>query len=244
VRPTRQVGASPRAGDDPRGHDHAAAPPAGRSPGRRGVVVSEAMLAPSDRGPARLPSLVSGALLLASLALSACAMAPAQRPSSASPGAPAASPAPPPEPEPEPRSLGEAQAQLDRAVRELQAIDGSSKQLEREGDRTLDKAPPAPSPERPPSPAGAGAHPTAPDDATSTKKPAAQGGSTADTPKATAATESPCAHACRAFQSLHRAVAAVCRLAGDPSEECEKAREKETRVTARVASCGCAGQAP
>jgi hypothetical protein len=202
-------------------------------------VVSRAMLSGSDRGRGRLRLVLSVAVCSLLVGLSACAAAPMSAPTappSQSPEAPAAKAAE----APAPTSLSEAQAQIDQAIRELQGSGGAEKKADRP-DLSRDKSPPAPPPE--PSPAtGAGGLPRpSPDDETSTKVPKPQ---SADGAKGTSQRESPCAHACRAFHSLHRAVDAVCRLAGDPSEECQKAREKESQNTPRVASCGCAEATP
>lgn len=49
-----------------------------------------------------------------------------------------------------------------------------------------------------------------------------------------------CKAACQAFASLERAVEAICRLAGDPSERCERARRVRQEKSAQVAACECA----
>ncbi len=48
-----------------------------------------------------------------------------------------------------------------------------------------------------------------------------------------------CASACRAIASMRRAGAAVCRLAGDDSDRCTKAKETLTDSEKRVAACAC-----
>jgi hypothetical protein len=52
-------------------------------------------------------------------------------------------------------------------------------------------------------------------------------------------TVSPCANACRAFASLERAAAAVCRLAGDANERCSRARRVVADSEERVTTCRC-----
>ncbi|HEY3234234.1 MAG TPA: hypothetical protein VGJ84_05935, partial [Polyangiaceae bacterium] len=49
----------------------------------------------------------------------------------------------------------------------------------------------------------------------------------------------PCETACQAFSSLERAGRAVCRLGGDASERCHKARKMVEDGRKRVSSCGC-----
>lgn len=49
----------------------------------------------------------------------------------------------------------------------------------------------------------------------------------------------PCAQACRAFSSLKRAADAVCRLAGDPSAPCSRAKSLVTDNERRVTTCPC-----
>jgi hypothetical protein len=48
-----------------------------------------------------------------------------------------------------------------------------------------------------------------------------------------------CAEACKAFASLQRAADAVCRLAGDDTRRCKKARETVEENERRIATCGC-----
>lgn len=50
---------------------------------------------------------------------------------------------------------------------------------------------------------------------------------------------SPCINACRAFASLERAAAAVCRLAGDANERCSRARRVLADSGERVTACRC-----
>jgi hypothetical protein len=49
-----------------------------------------------------------------------------------------------------------------------------------------------------------------------------------------------CDKACKAFSSLQRAADGVCRLAGDDTPRCSKARGTVNENEKRVASCGCA----
>lgn len=51
--------------------------------------------------------------------------------------------------------------------------------------------------------------------------------------------ESPCARACRAFASMERAVAAVCRLAGDADAKCTSAKKILDENMVRVKACAC-----
>ena len=54
----------------------------------------------------------------------------------------------------------------------------------------------------------------------------------------------PCVHACRAFASLERAAAAVCRLAGDGNERCSRARQVVADSRARITVCSCPSPDP
>jgi hypothetical protein len=49
-----------------------------------------------------------------------------------------------------------------------------------------------------------------------------------------------CETACRAFSSLERAAGAVCRLAGDGTDRCTRARQLVASNQKRVSHCGCA----
>jgi hypothetical protein len=51
---------------------------------------------------------------------------------------------------------------------------------------------------------------------------------------------SPCERTCRAFASLSRAAAAVCRLEQPNGERCTRANDALGRARARVSSCACA----
>lgn len=51
---------------------------------------------------------------------------------------------------------------------------------------------------------------------------------------------SACETACKAFSSLSRASAAICRLDTDGGKRCERARQIQQDASQRVASCGCA----
>ena len=50
---------------------------------------------------------------------------------------------------------------------------------------------------------------------------------------------SPCDIACRALGSMRRAGEGICRLAGEGSERCGRARERVARAAERVAAAGC-----
>ena len=49
-----------------------------------------------------------------------------------------------------------------------------------------------------------------------------------------------CGDACRAFGSLDRAASAICRIAGESSDRCERARSVVEEYRSRVAACHCA----
>ncbi len=51
--------------------------------------------------------------------------------------------------------------------------------------------------------------------------------------------ETPCARACRAFASMERAVAAVCRLAGEADAKCTSAKKVLDENMVRVKACAC-----
>jgi len=53
-------------------------------------------------------------------------------------------------------------------------------------------------------------------------------------------TANSCDTACKAFSSLERASAAVCRLEADGGPRCQRARQIREDAARRVASCGCA----
>jgi hypothetical protein len=57
--------------------------------------------------------------------------------------------------------------------------------------------------------------------------------------KAGGAGASPCERTCRAFASLSRAAAAVCRLEQPTGERCARANDAVGRARARVSSCAC-----
>ena len=52
-------------------------------------------------------------------------------------------------------------------------------------------------------------------------------------------TASPCERTCRAFASLSRAAAAVCRLEQPNAQRCARANDAVGRARPRVASCAC-----
>lgn len=57
--------------------------------------------------------------------------------------------------------------------------------------------------------------------------------------KASGASASPCERTCRAFASLSRAAAAVCRLEQPSGERCARANDAVGRARTRVSSCAC-----
>jgi hypothetical protein len=119
--------------------------------------------------------------------------------------------------------LARAQAELERAEDELELVLG-----------------PAPSAAPAPAAPAAGEAP-----ATAAPRRSRAAGAPEDDaskPKADKkAGETSCQTACRAFQSLGRAAASICRLAGDGDERCEHARSVVARAERRVAACGCPG---
>jgi hypothetical protein len=48
-----------------------------------------------------------------------------------------------------------------------------------------------------------------------------------------------CLEVCKAFSSLERAADAICRLAGDDTRRCKKAREVVAENEPRISACGC-----
>jgi hypothetical protein len=54
--------------------------------------------------------------------------------------------------------------------------------------------------------------------------------------------ETGCATACRAFSSLGRAASAVCRIAGEKDPRCTQAHGVVADAEKRVAACGCRGE--
>jgi hypothetical protein len=52
--------------------------------------------------------------------------------------------------------------------------------------------------------------------------------------------ESDCARMCRAFASMQRAQAALCRMAGEHDPRCTEAKKTVAASAQRVAGCGCA----
>lgn len=50
---------------------------------------------------------------------------------------------------------------------------------------------------------------------------------------------SACRTTCRAVDSMRSAVTAICRLAGDESDDCREAKSTLTRGEARAEGCGC-----
>jgi hypothetical protein len=64
----------------------------------------------------------------------------------------------------------------------------------------------------------------------------------AGAPARLSAGTSGCGDACKAFASLERAADAVCRLAGEDTHRCRKAREIVAKNERRVAVCSCADE--
>jgi hypothetical protein len=58
--------------------------------------------------------------------------------------------------------------------------------------------------------------------------------------KPSAKADNRCGNACRAFDSLDRAATAVCRLAGEATDRCSRAKRIRTESSQRVSACGCA----
>lgn len=124
-------------------------------------------------------------------------------------------------PEPEPATLAEAEELLARAQAEL--------------DQLALNEPRAPAGAPAPAPATA-----APAEAPRDQADRAEQSAAAESEAAPAPRPNPCETACRAFASLERASAAVCRLDGAGGQRCERARQIRDGAARRVASCGCA----
>jgi hypothetical protein len=137
----------------------------------------------------------------------------------------------------EPATLEEAEVALSRAQTELDSALGPvAFAAPPAQDQASGSAAPAPAPAAEPK-AGAPAEERAPSPSkaqrTESEASRAEGASKKEA--------SDCALACRAFQSLNRAVDAVCRL-DSGGERCSRARRVAADAQARVASCSC--QAP
>ncbi len=61
----------------------------------------------------------------------------------------------------------------------------------------------------------------------------------ADGPSALTADADDCATACKAFASLRRAADAICRIAGEETARCGKAREVVAMAEEQIAACAC-----
>lgn len=188
--------------------------------------------------PERMRSLAKPcSLLFFAVLASACAAAPARMPTAARESARAE--------EPPPASLAEAESQLDQAYRQLggtrrgTATGGypDKENAPQSGGAVLkDKPeaspPPAPPAAEPPKPTTAEGPPR--DDRTPKAAGKKDAAAEAQTDEA-----SPCRQACRAYASLRRAVDAVCRMAGDPSDKCSTARDRQKEIEGRITTCGC-----
>lgn len=152
----------------------------------------------------------------------------------------------------QPEGAGEAPASLEAASPQPIASLDEAEALFAQALAALGGAPGAASKAEVPAGAGAGAPagarpesappPAAPPAERAAPKRAATGADgdarEDDAPAAQAAPD--CRAACQAFASLERAVEAICRLAGDPSERCERARRVRDEKSAQVAACECA----
>ncbi len=113
--------------------------------------------------------------------------------------------------EPEPQTIEQAQAQIERARAQL------------EGPAAVGAG----------GEAGSAAAPTV-------ESTAPTGGASAPAREESFAGESGCATACRAIDSMRRAVDALCRLAGEQDARCTDARRTLAGSQAKVSACGCA----
>jgi hypothetical protein len=132
------------------------------------------------------------------------------------PGAPAKSVQAAPAFEPEPSTVEEAQAQLDRALSELRKVTPGGTGAA--GGTVQSASPPA----------------------TSQPTTAGVGGETrGDTSLNQRSADARCQTGCRAIASMRRAVAALCRLAGEQDTRCTDARRTLGDSETKVAGCGC-----
>ena len=138
----------------------------------------------------------------------------------------------------EPATLEEAEVALSRAQSELDSALGPvAFATPPAADQASGSAAPAPAPAQEPK-AGAPAEERAPSPSKAQRQQESEASRGEGASKKEA---SDCALACRAFQSLNRAVDAVCRL-DSGGERCSRARRVAADAQARVASCSC--QAP
>lgn len=179
--------------------------------------------------------LLPRALLLALLLLPGCGKHATEPEAAAPEPAPAQAPstvsAEADEKADEPATLEEAEAALARAQSELDAALGplAFATPPSTADQSSGAAPPPAAAPKAGAPAEERPAPSRPSRAESE----------ASRPEAASKKEaSDCALACRAFQSLNRAVDAVCRL-DSGGERCSRARRVASEAEARVASCSC-----
>ncbi|WP_394845738.1 hypothetical protein LZC95_53000 [Pendulispora brunnea] len=133
-------------------------------------------------------------------------------------------------PEPEPTTLEEAQAQLERAKVQLGATNAPSADAAGASAPRAPAAPPQqPQAERAPAPAP----PPAPASKSMESKSAVQ------QYRAEEAVSDPCADSCRALASMRRAVAAICRIAGNADARCTDAKATLASSEQRVSTCRC-----
>lgn len=149
-----------------------------------------------------------------------------------------ASSAMPQEP-PTPHNVGEAEAQLAMAERNVFGAFGQDKregQFAQPPGQTMAQGTAVAESHPPPPPSGDdramkdGDRPTA-------------GAAAPVTPQLDSVSSSPCETACRALASMNRAASHICYLAGEDSDSCSNARERLRSATERVRqSCSeCAG---
>ncbi len=129
--------------------------------------------------------------------------------------------------EPEPTTLDEAQAQLDRSRALIEGTLGAPPAGAPGGGGPAGAAAPTVSPQAQPVPMTT-SPPEAPQDANASDESGTTPGS-----------RGACVTPCRAIASMRRAVAAICRMAGEPDARCTGARKTLSDAEARVAPCGC-----
>lgn len=123
----------------------------------------------------------------------------------------------------EPETLAEAEQLLERARADL--------------DRLALSEPAAPPTDAAGAPTSKASAPVAPEGLR--KERAAEATSDAAPAPAPAQAAGGCEAACKAFASLERASAAVCRLDGDDGERCQRARRIREDSARRIQSCSC-----
>ncbi len=135
----------------------------------------------------------------------------------------------------EPATLAEAEQLLDRARQDLDRL-----ALAEPVPSASATAGAAPSPAYAPPPRDADAD-AARKKAESKRAEARSSADDAAPASAPAKEQDVCESACKAFSSLERASAAVCRLDSAGGPRCLRARQIREDASRRVASCGCAG---